>query len=138
MGGGTTASTAARGDDLLEGGAGTDSLDGGAGLDTVDYSTLTTAILANLAAGTVSFPGQPWAAERLISIEGVRGGSGDDTVYGTEGADSISGGAGNDSLGGQAGDDTLIGGTGTDTLDRRRGNRHRELPVGDVEPVRPA
>ena len=46
------------GNDLLDGGDGTDLLDGGAGLDTVDYSMLTTAIFADLGAGTVELPRQ--------------------------------------------------------------------------------
>ena len=106
----------ATGNDLLDGGAGTDMLDGGAGLDTVDYSTLTLALLADLAGGTASFAAGVWAAERLSSIEGVRAGSGDDTVLGTGGADSVDGGGGSDSLVGQAGNDTLLGGAGNDDI----------------------
>ena len=109
---------------------------------------LTTAILADLGAGTVSFPGKTWAAERLLSIEGFRGGTGNDTVSGTGGADSLDGGGGNDSLWGGDGNDTLIGGAGNDDLNgcwamtgdggalkthpiRRVGDRHGQLPVGD-------
>ena len=44
------------------------------------------------------------------------GGSGDDTLTGTEGNDSLNGRRGNDSLIGNAGNDTLIGGNGKDFL----------------------
>ena len=56
----------------------------------------------------------------------LRGGNGNDLLYGYDGSDTLSGqndndtlygGSGTDSLDGGAGDDTLVGGSGNDTLD---------------------
>ncbi len=46
----------------------------------------------------------------------VDGGSGDDTLLGSNGADVLNGGGGNDFIDGQQGADTLIGGSGNDTI----------------------
>lgn len=44
------------------------------------------------------------------------GGSGDDSILGVGGDDSIDGGSGNDTLNGSLGDDTIVGGLGADDL----------------------
>lgn len=54
--------------------------------------------------------------DRLISIENVTTGAGDDLVNGNGGANRLSGGNGNDNLYGLAGKDTLYGGGGNDKL----------------------
>lgn len=46
----------------------------------------------------------------------VDGGSGDDTLLGSNGADVLNGGGGSDFIDGQQGADTLIGGSGNDTI----------------------
>ncbi|MCX7419780.1 MAG: FG-GAP-like repeat-containing protein [Planctomycetia bacterium] len=46
----------------------------------------------------------------------VYGGSGNDTIIGTQSADIINGGFDNDSINGGSGDDTLLGNDGNDTL----------------------
>jgi len=92
------------GDDSLNGGAGDDSLDGGTGVDTADYGTATADVNVNLMTGTATGDGN----DVLISIESVKGGSGNDTIIGN---------AGNNVLTGAAGNDNLDGGTGVDTAD---------------------
>lgn len=119
-------------DDRLIGGAGKDTLDGGAGLDTADYCektknvsvTLTGSIAAKVTVGGV-------AEDTVRNIENVRGGSGNDSLYGdglanffsgNDGDDLLAGGAGNDRLVGGAGIDKLIGGTGADWMEGGAGN----------------
>lgn len=110
------------GNDTLEGGGNTDQIEGGEGNDTAVYSENTTAIRADLRSGVVSFPGQSWSAENLVSIESLVTGSGDDTVIGTEGANSIETGAGRDRITARGGNDTLDGGAGADTMSGGSGN----------------
>nr|WP_298097893.1 cadherin domain-containing protein [uncultured Shinella sp.] len=61
-----------------------------------------------------------FAAGQLTAITAT-GGSGDDTLSGTEGSDKLSGGAGKDQIKGKNGADTLIGGTGNDEIDGGKG-----------------
>ena len=57
------------------------------------------------------------SANVSVAVGGTQiGGSGDDTLTGTEGNDSLIGRRGNDTLTGNAGNDTLIGGNGKDFL----------------------
>ena len=56
------------------------------------------------------------------NIENALGGSGGDTLIGSELANLLDGGAGADKLQGNGGDDTLRGGTGNDQLDGGVGN----------------
>lgn len=111
------------GDDVLVGSAGADLLLGGAGFDLVDYTQargnqwidlLFPGLNTNLAAG-----------DQYSSIEGVLGGLGGDTIYGTAGDNILRGRAsidylfgrdGNDLLDGGIANDVLIGGAGADTL----------------------
>ncbi|HEV7668895.1 MAG TPA: hypothetical protein VGS22_10245 [Thermoanaerobaculia bacterium] len=46
----------------------------------------------------------------------VKGGSGDDTLLGSEVGDTLDGELGNDTIDGKGGNDTLLGGSGDDTL----------------------
>ncbi|HEX4738402.1 MAG TPA: hypothetical protein VH331_12660, partial [Allosphingosinicella sp.] len=116
------------GDDTFVGNAGNDTLDGGAGSDTVDYSVEAGGgdVIANLrSVGIFGSGGLIIGADQardtygnidtLVSIENVKTGSGNDTVYGDSGANRIETGAGDDSLLGGGGADTLIGGPGNDT-----------------------
>ena len=68
--------TGGSGDDLLFGNSADNVLNGGGGFDTVDYSHLSTSIVATLGGLAVSADG----TDTLTSIEGLIGGSGDDTL----------------------------------------------------------
>lgn len=108
------------GGDTLTGDLGNDTLDGGADNDTVDYSTRTAAISVDLGAtGTIIATIAETISETdtLVSIENIRGGSGNDTIRGSSVANYLEGNGGDDSLTGGAGDDTLMGGAGNDVLD---------------------
>lgn len=95
------------GNDFLYDDAGTDLLDGGAGNDTYFYdSTSLAAATVNLGSNTAF--GEAIGQTRLVSIENIVSGLGNDTlignaeanfIYGNAGADSITGGAGSDTLG---------------------------------------
>jgi serralysin len=84
-----TRSTAATGDDALDGGNAADALSGGAGNDTLDGGN---------------------------DNDTLDGGDGNDTLTGGNGNDSLNGGNGNDTLSGGNGVDVLNGGAGNDTL----------------------
>ncbi len=58
----------------------------------------------------------------ISHINGLTGGSGNDTLTGNSAANILSGGAGNDVLDGKGGNDTLLGGAGNDTLKGGAGN----------------
>ncbi|MFD0386964.1 hypothetical protein ACFQ4K_02640 [Tistrella bauzanensis] len=103
--------TGGAGDDLLQGGLGLDTLDGGDGIDLADYADRTGPVTVNLATGA-----NP-DGDVFISIEGARGGSGDDTLTGDAGDNRLDGGDGDDILAGGDGNDTLAGGAGADTID---------------------
>ena len=99
--------TGGDGDDILNGGDGDDVLDGGQGTDMADYQGATTGVSVNLATGQVlGLSG----ADRLISIENVRGSDQNDTLTGDAGANVLWGGGGRDLLFGGAGNDRLIAG----------------------------
>ncbi len=124
------------GNDTLDGGTGTDRLDGGEGNDTALYTVNTTALSVDLTAGTVTFVGQSWSPESLVSIESIQTGSGNDTVTGSDEANAITGNAGNDLLIGGYGNDTLLGGDGNDVL---AGGAHSgttiDLSIGDNDQI---
>ncbi|MFB9224975.1 hypothetical protein [Paracoccus cavernae] len=113
-GAGNDTLTGGAGNDTLDGGAGNDVLDGGAGIDTVRFSG-NGAVTVNLNLGTAQNTGQ--GIDRLVGIEGVLGGGGNDRITGNAGANILGGGAGNDRLDGGAGNDTLDGGLGNDVID---------------------
>lgn len=118
------------GNDTLSGGWGVDLLSGGLGKDTADYSFYEAAddIHVNLGSGkawTVHSYGSPPAVEKLVSIENVTGGGGNDVLVGSSGSNIIRGGPGADVLRGAGGRDiiyadaadTLVyGGKGADTF----------------------
>ncbi len=103
------------GNDILEGGGGADRLEGGDGYDWAVYSSSTKAVKVDLL--TPSLNTGDAKGDIYVSIEGLRGGLGHDTLAGTAASDRIDGDAGNDSLLGREGSDTLWGGGGNDTLD---------------------
>lgn len=89
------------------GGPGVDTIRGGGGTDLVSYAARTAGVYADLG-------GQAGSGEDSIAadVEGLAGGSGDDTLLGTSGPNVLDGGPGDDRLDGRLGADTLIGGAG--------------------------
>jgi Ca2+-binding RTX toxin-like protein len=55
--------------------------------------------------------------DRLVNVEDLTGGTGDDLLRGTEASDTLRGGPGDDSLIGLGGSDLLSGQTGLDQLE---------------------
>ena len=108
---GTENLTGGSGDDrfvLAVGGSVSGAIDGGGGADALDYSTWTSAVAVDLAAGTAG------GAGGVSNVSDVTGGSGNDTLVGDGGGNRLDGQAGNDTLAGAGGDDELVGGTGDD------------------------
>ncbi len=108
------------GNNVLTGRGGRDTLDGSGGLDTASYADKTASVVADLGkvdrAGfaTVSVGGK--VEDRVIRMENLTGGTGNDRLTGNGGANVLTGGAGADTLDGGAGADTLDGGAGADIL----------------------
>lgn len=104
------------GNDLLDGGPGSDLIDGGRGFDVASYANIAGLVTADLASGVASFyPNN--TTDRLVSIEGLIGGTGDDNLYGNSGHNELHGGAGSDELYGRAGADALYGDAGGDLIE---------------------
>lgn len=101
------------GNDVLVGGPGNDRLDGGSGVDTASYAGSPAVRVSLAIAGAQDTGGA--GTDRLISIENLIGGSGDDDLTGNAGANRLAGDKGDDTLIGGAGNDLLVGGTGNDT-----------------------
>lgn len=102
------------GNDDLQGGLGDDSLEGGDGFDTANYSTVATAVTANLA--THKATGAGIGTDTLSNIERLVGTALNDTLTGDEYDNELVGGDGDDVLDGGAGADSLIGGDGVDKV----------------------
>lgn len=98
--------------DTVLGGIGNDRIDGGRGKhDIASYRTAGGPIEADLGSGTVVGAED----ERLIGIEDVLGGSGEDTLAGSETTSNrLDGGPGDDRLLGPAPGDKAFGGPGSD------------------------
>ncbi|MCA1529442.1 calcium-binding protein [Bradyrhizobium yuanmingense] len=111
------------GDNIIWAGAGNDKIyergghdviDGGTGADRAYFDEATSAVLVDLQTGTT---GGAAAETTLINIEGVVGGSGNDTLTGLSSiANYLAGGAGDDVLTGGSAKDTFDGGLGHDTV----------------------
>ncbi|MGE0424758.1 MAG: M10 family metallopeptidase C-terminal domain-containing protein [Reyranellaceae bacterium] len=99
-------------DDTVSGGLDNDVLYGGLGTDLADFGSVGIGIVGSFATGIFTGEG----TDRLFEVEGVIGGSRDDTVTGGNGAEILIGNGGNDKLYGGDGNDTLYGGAGDDTL----------------------
>jgi Ca2+-binding RTX toxin-like protein len=143
------------GDDTLDGGNGADVLSGGngndlflvvtdnfgdtyngdAGFDVLSFAAMTIGMsITDFRSGNSFsvYMGTAW--DSLNGIEGLIGGSGNDTFTALAGYStgvSFDGGAGNDSLTGADRNDTLIGGAGNDTLRGEAGNDRIEDTSGD-------
>ncbi|MFO0928639.1 MAG: calcium-binding protein [Gemmataceae bacterium] len=105
--------TAGSADDLFQiaaGGALAGTLIGGGGTDTLTYAAWTTPVGVNLKTGTATALGGVGGIERL------RGGTGNDSLTGSDAGDVLDGGPGNDVLNGGGGSDELTGGPGNDVL----------------------
>jgi Ca2+-binding RTX toxin-like protein len=128
------------GADLLEGGLDSDKLDGGVGDDTirgdlpkslggkspgrdiVDYSSRTGDVAASVGTGG----GEGAESDKYTQVEGIRGGSGDDTLTGrAKKRDRLFGGAGGDTLRGKTGKDRLFGQAGRDRVVANDGEKDR-------------
>ena len=108
------------GDDKLVGESGNDTINGGEGSDIAFYlKALTDPVVADLGSGIVT---QAGFTDTLISIESLRGSSGNDTLRGNELNNMLSGIGGDDQLEGRGGNDTLIGDVGNDGLNGGDGN----------------
>lgn len=92
------------GNDTFISGGGNDLLDGGDDFDTAKYSSSKKNITVDLRSGIAS--GNDIGLDRLVSIEAVIGGTGNDTIYGNSGNNELEGGGGNDLLDGGDGFDS--------------------------------
>lgn len=101
------------GDDYFVASKGRDTFSGGIGSDTADYSGLRDPLKIVLG-GRVSIAGV--ADDRLVSIETIIGGRGNDDITLSNYSDTLNGRAGDDTLTGLYGNDSLFGGSGADTL----------------------
>jgi Ca2+-binding RTX toxin-like protein len=124
------------GNNIIEGGAGNDTTNGGAGDDTYVFNvsvalgsdSITETV--NAGADTILFNGNTAVninlatttsqivnanlVLKIVEVENITGGGGNDTIVGNNLANILSGGAGNDMLNGGAGNDILVGGMGND------------------------
>ncbi|MBS7789504.1 hypothetical protein KTR66_05835, partial [Roseococcus sp. SDR] len=101
------------GDDTLLGGTGADEMAGDEGFDIASYAGGTQAVSVSLVTGLGS--GGSAEGDQLTDIEGLTGGSGNDSLTGNAVANLLMGGDGDDTLTGGAGADTITGGAGFDT-----------------------
>ncbi|NHB77523.1 calcium-binding protein [Rhodobacter calidifons] len=101
------------GNDTLDAGAGDDLIDGGAGTDTLVFRTAS-AVTVDLEVQEGQNTGQGF--DRILGIENVTGGAGNDRLGGNASRNVLVGGIGDDILAGRAGNDFLIGGLGNDRL----------------------
>ena len=106
------------GNDLLGGGSGDDILNGGGDTDTAFFSNVANQVDLRITVSQDTGDGN----DTLTSIENVKAGGGDDTVYGNSEANILSGQGGVDTLYGYGGNDTLNGGSGADDLRGGDGN----------------
>lgn len=118
------------GDDILVGGSGADMMDGGAGTDMADYSASGSAVSIRLWNGTGE--GGNAQGDVLSGIENVTGSAFSDLLIGANSSDNhLKGGEGNDSLYGLNGADRLNGGTGNDLLSGGDGADTFEYQLGE-------
>ena len=104
------------GDNVIEGGAGTDLLTFGGGFDYVDFRDSTTGLLVDIRSSFLGLGlrgGDNW----VDLPEGILGGSGNDSLGGTDSFNRILGRGGNDYVSGYGNLDTIDGGDGDDSLE---------------------
>lgn len=119
-----------KGEDIMVGGPMDDVIDGYDAMmrDSVDYSTRTTTVKVDLAAG-VGGESAVGEQDTVLNVREVHGGSGQDKLYGTALNESFYGNDGEDTILGGDGDDELNGGSKKDSLDG--GNNVSSFP-GDM------
>ena len=112
------------GDDLLAGGDGPDVYLGGNGVDAVtDYASRAGSVTATI--DDVADDGEAGEGDNVrTDVEDLAGGSGNDSITGSNADNELAGGAGNDSVDGGGGNDGLSGGSGADTLTGAGGSDH--------------
>ena len=119
------------GNDLLDGGGGDDDLSGGPGTDLADYSSRTETIWASL--DNHANDGGTGEHDLIRSdVEGVQGGSGNDSIQGNDSANVLKGGDGDDFITAYGGDDYLNGEGGSDVL---RGGLGKDAIYGGDDPA---
>lgn len=108
---------------------GADTFNGGSGYDSASYELRQVDLVINIcqSSGNIGcsgsecpdceMSGEPGEDDRLVNVEDVTGGDGDDILRGSAGADSLSGGPGDDRLYGLGGSDVLYGQRGDDVLE---------------------
>jgi Ca2+-binding RTX toxin-like protein len=109
------------GNDILMGGYGRDVIDGGSGDDLIVGFQEEATFYMSLQRKTFGAL-DPNAYDQESSGNVLKGGTGNDTIKGSDGDDVIDGGADNDKLLGGSGDDTIQGGTGNDEIKAGRGD----------------
>ena len=123
--------------DSPAGSDGRDTVDGGTGSDLVDYRYRASGIDVDLE--RLDGHGEPGENDRLVGVEGVRGGSGADRLAGNDAANHLDGDRGADTLIGRSGNDSLwlgeglddaTGGDGDDRIGVWSGNDGRDLMDG--------
>ena len=103
------------GSDDLAGFSGADYLSGGAGTDYADYRERAAAVKLSL--DNVANDGEPGEKDYIAAdVEGLLGGTGNDTLTGNDQPNVLQGGGGDDLLNGNGGEDNLSGGAGRDRL----------------------
>ena len=98
--------------DTFNGYAGNDTINGGSGSDSAQFSSRSNSI--NLSSTNWQNTGD--GTDRLISIENINAGSGNDRITGNRAANTLNGQTGKDRLFGGGGNDRLYGGSGKDRL----------------------
>jgi hypothetical protein len=121
-----TISAGAGNDTIEDGGDGPehDVIDGGAGTDLLAYDARKDAL-------DVSLTPPASNEDQITGVENLRGGDGNDLLFGSAGPNTIDGGAGNDTIYGGAGNDILSGGLGSDIVIGGAGNDN--LDPGDAK-----
>ena len=94
------------------------------------YASRREPVTVDLRAGVAGAAGE---RDRLIDIETVGGGEGNDVVLGSDGDDELGGGGGTDRVEGRGGDDHLAGGAGADRVSGGPGN---DGMIGDSDDAR--
>jgi len=107
------------GDDLIQGGSGADIIIGGFGRDTVSFENSTTGLTLDF--GQEVYTGDA-AGDSIFGVEAVIGSQGDDHLILSGDVVDAEGGSGADTIVGTDGNNILFGGSGDDTLDGRVGN----------------
>jgi Ca2+-binding RTX toxin-like protein len=117
------------GNDNLDGGAGADAIGGGDGVDGASYASRTAGVTVTLDGSAGD--GEPGENDDVKpDVENVTGGSGADTVIGSDAANRLEGGGGEDYADGGKGADTLIGGDSGDVLRSRGGTGPADITCG--------